>query len=78
MRHYTERIFPNPKLDERFRHRLKLFIKDPADSVLGDHALTGEGSDYRAFSITLDIRVVYRLVKDGILLYDIGTHIQVY
>ena len=43
-----------------------------------DHKLIGSLEGFRSFSITGDIRVVYR--KDGaeIELYDIGTHNQVY
>ena len=69
---------PNPSLNSKFKERLKLFTKDSTNQILKDHSLKGEKSNYRAFSITGDIRVIYEKVSDGILLHDIGTHNQVY
>lgn len=69
---------PNSSLDKKFKERLKLFIENKSNSILKDHALKGIRSEYRAFSITGDIRVVYEKVSGGILFHDIGTHNQVY
>lgn len=62
----------------QFQVRLALFIENPNDPVLKDHKLTGKRSTYRAFSMTGDIRVVYRIVDNELWLYDVGTHNQVY
>lgn len=75
---FKERITSDRKLVSEFQEALLLFIEDPGNPVLGDHQLTGAHIDKRAFWVTEDIRVVYRPTKDGILLYDIGTHPQVY
>ena len=76
---FDARIRPNPKLYDRFLERLKLFCRQPSNPVLQDHPLTGKMNKNRAFSITNDIRVIYRIVDDGVVeLFDIGTHDQVY
>lgn len=77
-KNFEKRIASNPKLVTQFRTRLRLFIESPTDSILKDHKLTGKLSTYRAFSVTGDIRVVYRIVNNDLWLYDIGTHNQVY
>lgn len=78
IKHFKLRIELNPQLDKRFHERLNRFIQDRKDPVLKDHQLTGDKSEYRAFSITGDKRVVYKEFGDEILLYDVGTHNQVY
>jgi addiction module RelE/StbE family toxin len=76
---YDLRIRPNTKLNDRFLERLKSFCKDPGNPVLQDHPLMGVMSKNRAFSITGDIRVIYRVVDDNTVeFFDIGTHNQVY
>lgn len=75
---YRKRISPLHKLNKKFKERLEIFLKNPATSLLRDHALVGRKQGYRSFAVTGDIRVVYRRVQDSILLYDIGTHNQVY
>ncbi len=78
IKHYQTRIAAHPNLVIRFKERLTLFITDKNNSLLKDHQLTGKKSSYRAFSITGDIRVIYKVENNIIRLYDIGTHNQVY
>lgn len=75
---FKERITSNRRLVGEFQEALQLFIENHRNPVLGDHQLTGAHIDKRAFWVTEDIRVVYRPTNEGILLYDIGTHPQVY
>lgn len=64
---------------ERFAERFTVFLKNPADPTIRDHPLLGVMEWKRAFSISGDIRVVYRFLdKNTILLLRIGTHNQVY
>lgn len=77
-KNYRKRIFPHKNLDKRFEERRNLFVKDPKNPILKDHALTGKMKGFRAFSITGDIRVVYYVYKKTAYLIDIGTHAQVY
>lgn len=77
-KNFKLRIVNNPKLVKKFEERLNLFIVDPKNPLLKDHQLTGKMNIYRSFSLTGDIRVVYKIEGKAIELYDIGTHNQVY
>lgn len=78
-RNYQKRILPNSNIDKKFEKRLTLFLLNPHNPLLRDHKLTGSLQNFRSFSITGDIRVVYRWEDEETLeLYDIGTHNQVY
>ena len=74
-----KRILLYPKLVKRFKERLKLFSQERNHPSLKDHPLTGSLIGYRAFSINGDIRIIYRLISNNhVILYDIGSHNQVY
>lgn len=60
------------------KERLSMFITNPRHPLLHDHALKGNRSGHRSFSVTGDIRIIYRVIDDAIELLDIGTHNQVY
>lgn len=77
-KHYQKRILPHPKLDRQFQSRLILFLSNPHHQSLADHALIGSLKSLRSFSITGDIRVIYQIHQDQLILFDIGTHNQVY
>ncbi len=78
LKNYKKRIFSHHKLNEKFKERLNLFVQDSKNPKLKDHMLLGSFKGLRAFSVTGDIRVVYRIVEGTIELYDIGSHNQVY
>ncbi len=78
IKNYKKRIAPNKKLAAKFEKQLELFITNPKNPSLKDHKLIGKMSDFRAFSLTGDIRVVYEIIREEIWLYDIGSHNQVY
>lgn len=79
LKHYKKRIASNPSLKKRFTERIKLFSKDKNNLILHNHPLSGDMKGYFSFSITGDIRVVYKEEPNKtILFYDIGTHNQVY
>lgn len=66
-------------MQERFKDKFMLFLKNPQDPTLQDHALKGLLKGKRAFSVTGDVRVIYRFIdKDTLILLRIGTHNQVY
>lgn len=77
-KNFKARILPNKKLTDQFEKRLLLLLQNPKNPLLRDHKLSGKFSGYRAFSLTGDFRVVYKLEGDAIRLYDVGTHNQVY
>ncbi|MFA6305118.1 MAG: type II toxin-antitoxin system RelE/ParE family toxin [Candidatus Gracilibacteria bacterium] len=67
------------KIQEKFENRLEIFIKTPSHPLLKNHTLKGNLLGLRAFSITGDYRVLYRIVdRLTVKLIDIGTHNQVY
>lgn len=78
VRNYRKRIAPDQKLADEFERRLKLFIENPHHPLLKNHKLEGKKSQYRAFWLTGDFRVVYEKIGNDIRLYDVGTHNQVY
>lgn len=77
-KNFRKRIASYPKLTQQFRDRLQMFLKNPNHPLLNNHQLKGKLGQYRAISITGDIRLVYNQKADALLLYDIGTHNQVY
>lgn len=71
--------FSNQSLiEEMIDNSTILFIDNPRNSILKDHALKGKKSSFRAFSVTSDIRIIYQVVNDIAVFLDIGTHNQVY
>jgi addiction module RelE/StbE family toxin len=77
-KHYKKRIIKQSQ-KQRFKKRVKIFKSDLSDTILRDHKLTGKLKGQRAFSITGDIRVIYKKInKDTVQFLDIGTHAQVY
>lgn len=78
LRHFKKRIAPNKKLQSKFYQRLNLLIKDPKNPILKNHQLRGKKRYYWSFSVTGDIRVIYRIEEETLFLYDIGTHAQAY
>jgi addiction module RelE/StbE family toxin len=78
LKHYKKRITQNRKLTHAFDQRYELFLQEAKGYPLNDHALTGNLSGKRAFSITPDIRVIYEETETQIIFLDVGTHNQVY
>ena len=78
LKHYKERVANNPRLKSQFHKRLRIFKLDSSDTHLKDHVLTGSMSQFRAFSINNDLRVIYKVYADQIVFFDVGTHEQVY
>jgi len=68
-----------PKQKDRFYDRLDLFKKNPHDKTLRDHALKGKYKGYRSIDIEGDLRALYYVDGDTIVIFGfIGTHSQLY
>lgn len=53
----------------------KVFKKDPFDSSLKTHKLTGKLKDYYSFSIDYQYRIIFEIVKkDVVWFHSVGTH----
>ena len=75
---YIKRVKGNSVLEDKFKQRLELLLKTPEDKVLRRHRLKGLLSEFMSFSVAGDVRVIYKEYSDSILLFDIGSHNQVY
>jgi mRNA interferase YafQ len=63
----------------RFKECLTLFVKDPFDPELRNHALKGKYLGYRSMDVTGDIRALYTVQSNTIIIFGfIGTHGQLY
>lgn len=68
----------NSELRKKLLQRIDLFINDPLDPVLRNHALKGKYKAYRSIDITGDMRALY-LQQNGEAIFDVvGTHSQLY
>ena len=63
----------------QFKNRLNIFIKDPHDTTLNNHALHGKYLGFRSINVSGDLRAVYRMEADNIVLFvDIDNHANLY
>jgi mRNA interferase YafQ len=60
------------------RAALRRFATDPRDPLLRIHKLRGELTEYWAFSVDDDLRVVFRWDGATAFLVNVGTHDEVY
>lgn len=77
-RSYKRLVSKNAVIKKLVDERCVLFFENPKDILLKDHALGGKLTDYRAFSIGYDLRVLYRQEKNECIFFDIGTHDDLY
>jgi len=62
-----------------FQQRLKLFLEDPYNRILNNHALHGEGQDFRSINVTGDYRALYHHLNYEIVEFVIiDTHSNLY
>ena len=78
LKHYQKRIAEDSNLSSQFSQRVKLFVANPRHPSLKTHKLVGSKRKLHSFSITGDIRVIYKKQNSSVLFLDIGTHNQVY
>jgi addiction module RelE/StbE family toxin len=78
-KNFKSRILPNKHLLIRYKNRLDVFIKNRWDPILKDHKLVGKMTRFRSFSITGDVRVIYKEIqREKYVFLDVGSHNQVY
>jgi len=74
----------NPKIQQKFIQKLEIFLEDEKDERLKAHKLKGHRKDEFAFSVTGNIRAIYRKQIrncEEIIVFvfiDIGNHNNVY
>ena len=75
----SELVEEEPDKIDLILGKIKIFIKNPEDTRLDNHALTGRMEGKFASSITSDIRIVYEwLGKTSVRFLAIGHHKKVY
>ena len=63
----------------KFNQRLQLLVDRPNHPQLRVHRLRGDLSNYRSFSVTGDIRVIFEIQPgEAINLLAIGSHSELY
>jgi mRNA-degrading endonuclease YafQ of YafQ-DinJ toxin-antitoxin module len=68
-------------IEPLFWDRLDVFIKDPFESKLKTHRLSGKLKDMWSFSLDYNLRIVFYFTNDKpkkAVFIDIGTHNEVY
>lgn len=71
------------KIQEKVKERIGLFVQDPTNQVLNNHALTGKFQGYRSINITGDWRAIFSIrldlkSKQEYYFELVGTHSQLY
>ena len=74
--HFKLRISKNELLTREYKESVEAFLEDK--TLMNDHPLEDVMSNFRAFWINDDYRVVYQEKEKYYLFTDIGTHEQVY
>ncbi|OGD85132.1 hypothetical protein A2696_00160 [Candidatus Curtissbacteria bacterium RIFCSPHIGHO2_01_FULL_41_13] len=71
------------KIQEKVKERISLFVQDPTNQLLNNHALTGKFQGYRSINVTGDWRAIYSIrldlkSKQEYYFELVGTHSQLY
>lgn len=67
-----------PKIKTRFANRLELFLANPTDPVLNNHAVERAFPDCRSINVTGDYRAIFKFEGDTAIFITIGTHPKLY
>ena len=68
----------NPELRNIFKEVLGKLAENPFAPSLKTHKLKGRLKDFLACTITSDIRLIFQIETDVIVLIDIGSYNEVY
>jgi addiction module RelE/StbE family toxin len=76
---YKKKISFNLELKEKFRDSIIEFSNNPFSSNLRTHKLKGKLEGLWAFSISYDVRIIFKFLdSEKALLIDIGKHDDIY
>lgn len=66
-------------IQQAFRERFALFVRDPRHPLLNNHKLQGRFDGYRSINVIGDWRAVYRERSDNAVIFEVfGTHSELY
>ena len=77
-RKYKKLIKKNPRLSSQIDKKVSLVQKNLSHPSLRLHKLSGKKIETWSFSIETNLRIIFKKVKGGILMIDIGSHDEVY
>lgn len=75
---YRTYIKPSIQLQQEFIDAVETFIADPVDPQLRTHKLHPPQYGILSFSVTRDIRILYKESKNSIYFVTVGPHQAVY
>ncbi len=77
-RRFEKLVRRNPDLREKVDRKLQLLVADRDYPSLRLHKIEMVGETVWSISVDLKIRILFSYIEDGILLFDIGSHEEVY
>ncbi len=77
---FVKQIRKLPAITQQaFQKRRDVFLANDTDPVLRIHSLQGKYQGYKSFSVSPDIRVLYRQIdSDTVIFTHIGSHSELY
>jgi addiction module RelE/StbE family toxin len=65
----------NPKRKKETVEKIDIFLENPYSPTLKTHKLTGKLKDYWSFSVSYNLRVMFKFSKNNVVEFiDIGGH----
>ena len=71
-------IKTSPEVESRLTNVLKSLQADPLVSSLKTHKLKGKLEGLYTCSLTYELRIIFELKENAVVLIDIGSHDEVY
>ena len=81
MHHKFKKAYKKLRKNEqkRFKERRNIFLINPLDPILENHALSGKYEGYRSINVGGDLRVIFKLLTPEIALFaTVDTHSNLY
>jgi len=67
------------KLKQKASERILLFLDEPYNALLNNHALAGKYLGYRSINVTGNFRAIYRLLENNVAHFvALDTHSNLY
>lgn len=77
-RKFGKLVKRNPDLGDKVDRKLQLLVADRNYPSLRLHKIEMVGEAVWSISVDLKLRILFSYVEDGILLFDIGDHNEIY
>ena len=78
-RAFKKKVKGKQNIESKYWEKVDIFIKNPFDTQLRTHKLSGKLEGMWSFTVEYDLRVVfYFLEEDKAVFVDIGKHDEVY